>query len=333
MKCSEVAFAKNLLQVKEYVKIMANTKITESELDQIAIDVSNWGRWGSDDERGALNLINDVKRAQAASLVQEGLTISCALPMPVTPAPDNPDPVAHYMLATGDLPPGAIFPGMAFTADYFAVACHGFATTHLDALCHIIFEGKIYNGYDAHEVTSLGANRNSVMSGEDGIVGRGVLLDIPGLRGVEWLEPGDQVTRDDLEGAEDRQGIHVEDGDIVMVATGRDARREANQNSSVMEEGLAGLGADSLPWLHERGVAVLGCDGVNDVLPGNIGKWTMPIHQMGMVYIGLHLIDNMQLNHLLEACRQRERWTCFFTMAPLKLERGTGCPVNPIAVL
>ena len=185
---------------------MADTLPSTAEVDAIVEQVSNWGRWGPDDERGALNLISDAKRAQAAALVQDGVAISCSLPLPVTPAIDNPEPVQHHMLAAGDLPEGARIPGLAYTADYFAISCHGLATTHLDALCHIVVKDKIYNGFDASSVMSDGATRNSVMAGRDGLVSRGVLLDIPGLRGVDWLEPGDRIARSELDAAEARQG-------------------------------------------------------------------------------------------------------------------------------
>ena len=311
---------------------MAETPPSAADLDVIVQQVSNWGRWGPDDERGALNLISDAKRAQAATLVQDGVAISCSLPLPVTPGIDNPEPVQHHMLAAGDLPEGALIPGLAYTADYFAIGCHGLATTHLDALCHFVIKGKLYNGFDANNVLSNGAGRNSVMAGQDGLVGRGVLLDIPGLRGVEWLELGDRITRSELEAAEARQGVTVEEGDILLVATGRDARR-ATLGPWGFDDGLSGLAVDCLPWLHERGVAVLGCDGISDTHPSGIEGWAMPIHQIGITYLGLHLIDNMRLDRLLEACRQRGRWAFFLTMAPLPLERGTGSPLNPIAVL
>lgn len=311
---------------------MADSELTADDVNALVTQVSNWGRWGDEDERGALNLITDRKRADAASLVQDGTAVSCSHPLPVAPTIENPVPVQHCMLAAGDLPEGTIAPGMSYTADYFAIGCHGFATTHLDALCHFVVDGKLYNGFDGTDVTSIGANRNSVMAAADGLTSRGVLLDVPSLHGADWLELGHRITRSELEQAEQRQGVTVEEGDILVVATGRDARR-AELGPWSPEEGFAGLAADCLPWLHERGVAVLGCDGVSDAIPGAIGDWAMPIHQIGITYIGLHLIDNMRLDRLLEACRARDRWAFFLTMAPLPLERGTGSPLNPVAIL
>jgi kynurenine formamidase len=307
--------------------MVATGSLSKTDVDAIAEQVRNWGRWGDDDERGALNLITDAKRAQAAALVQEGVVVSCALELPVRPGPDNANPVQHHITRGGDAQ-GGNFGG---SADYFAIAPHGYATTHLDALCHIFVDGKMYNGYDQAEVRSDGAQKNSIMAGKDGIVSRGVLLDIARLRGVDWLELGEQITADDLSAAETAQGVRVEEGDILLVATGRDARR-ASEGAWSAADGLAGLYADCLPWLHERGVATLGCDGVSDVAPSGVDGWPMPMHQIAIVAMGVHLIDNMRLDGLSAACAERDRWAFQFVLAPLRLDKGTASPVNPLAI-
>ena len=303
--------------------------LTAANLEEMFEKVSNWGRWGPEDERGALNLITDEQRAAAAALVREGLTVSCALELPVRPAPDNPTPVRHMMIAAGDVwGPG----GLQGSSDYFAISPHGLATTHLDALCHVFFNDKMYNGFSREEVKSTGARRNNIMAGKDGLVSRGVLLDIPALCGVPWLELGERVSIADLEAAEEREGVRVSEGDILLVCTGRDARRDEHGRWSPMDEGLAGLAAGCIPWLHERGVAMLGCDGISDPLPATVEGWQNPIHQIGIPAMGLHLIDNMQLGRLAEACAERGRWEFLLTVAPLRLDRGTASPVNPIAM-
>ena len=321
----------------------APTVLSKANVDAIAQRVSNWGRWGPNDERGTLNFISDAKRLAAAALVKEGVTVSCALPVAVTRAVDNPEPAMHRMVIAGDVPESAVIPGMAFSADYLAMDLHGFSNTHLDALCHFIVGGKIYNGFDASEVKSNGAHRNSIMSGKDGIFTRGVLLDIPALRGVDWLEPRERITVDELQAAADRQGVRVEEGDVLFVSIGRDARRQARgpwplvveltaEGSDAPEDGVAGLGTDCLPWLHEHGVAIFGSDGMADVVPSGIDGWVRPIHQIGIVYIGLHMLCNLQLGRLAAACRERNRWEFLLTLGPLRLERGTASPVNPIAI-
>ncbi len=302
---------------------------TSDELARMAVDLRNWGRWGAEDERGALNLITDEKRAQAAGLVAEGRSVSCARPLPVAPAPENPTPVAHHMISGGDAVSAESRFGIS--RDYFAIAPHGMATTHLDALCHIFYEGKMYNGFDKSEVRTDGAKRNSIMSGADGIVSRGVLLDIPPLRDAEFLEPGERVTVAELEGAEARQGVRVEAGDILLVRTGRDRRKESRGAGAPMD-GLAGLDAGCLPWVRQRDVALIGCDGVTDAMPSGIEGWPMPFHQVAIPAIGIHLIDNMYLERLLAACAERDRWEFLFALAPLRLEGGTASPLNPLAI-
>jgi kynurenine formamidase len=303
-------------------------ELTKDDVARMFEELKNWGRWGADDERGTLNLITAAKTKAALALARDGVTVSCALPLPVAPAPENPRPVAHMMLRAGDAVPET---GLAFTADYFGIASHGMATSHLDALCHVVSNGKVYNGFDKSEVRSDGAQKLSIMSGKDGLVSRGVLLDLPGLRGKEWLEPGERITRADLDAAEQRQGVRVEAGDILLVWTGRDARREA-LGPWPLTEGLAGLYADCLPWLRERDIAILGCDGVSDAIPSGIEGSLQPIHEVIIASMGVHILDNLCLHRLAAECRSRNRYAFLLMLGPLRLERGTASPVNPIAV-
>jgi kynurenine formamidase len=300
------------------------------EVAAISQQVSNWGRWGDDDERGALNLITDAKRATAAALVQDGVTVSCALVLPVRPAADNPTPVAHHMTIAGDAIDNLGIPVQS-TGDYFAIAPHGMATTHLDALCHVLRDGKMYNGYPASVVKSSGAEKNAITVAEEGIVSRGVLLDIPALRGVDYLEPGERISAADLSAAEERQGLAVEAGDILFVRTGRDTRRD-ELGAWPPFDGMAGLAVDCLPWLRERDVAVLGSDGISDTLPSEIEGWLLPIHEVILPSMGVHLIDNARLGPLAAACAERGRYAFQLTIAPLRLVGGTASPINPIAL-
>ncbi|HCV00973.1 MAG TPA: cyclase [Dehalococcoidia bacterium] len=307
----------------------ASATPSPEDLTRMAIELRNWGRWGDNDERGALNLITGSKRSEAAALVQEGVSVSCSRPLPVTPTPQNQRPVQHLMISGGDTVSEDSRFGIA--ADYFAIASHGTATTHLDALCHIFYEGKIYNGYDKSEVRSDGAKKNSIMAGADGIVSRGVLLDIPPVRETQWLEPNERISVAELEKAEERQGLKVGSGDILLVATGRDPREEA-RNQGEPFDGLAGLDASCLPWIHEREVAVIGCDGVTDALPSGVEGWPMPFHQVAIANMGIHLIDNLHIERLVTACNKRNRWEFLFALAPLRLEGGTASPLNPLAI-
>jgi kynurenine formamidase len=306
-------------------------ELTTAEMEKIFESVKNWGKWGKDDQRGALHYITPKIRAAAASLIRDGESISCALEFPTQPAPDNPNPAQHMMVVAGDACTSTGIPGLEAAMDYIGVAFHGMAVSHIDALCHVFVKEKMYNGFDASDVKSTGALKNSIMAAKDGIAGRGVLLDIPRLRGVEWLEVDQRIGPDELEAAERAQRVTVQEGDILLVGTGRDARRAAKGSWSPME-GLAGLDGRCVEWLHERRIAVLGCDGVSDAIPnGNIANWPMPIHQCTLVAMGVHLLDNLRLDSLAAACADRERWEFFLTVAPLRVARGTGSPVNPIA--
>jgi kynurenine formamidase len=301
-------------------------------LERVFEETKNWGRWGADDERGALNWITPARRTAATSRVREGFVVSCALELATVSGPGNPNPAQHMMIAAGDARDAAMH-GVETSLDYVGVACHGMSVSHIDALCHVFVEGRMYNGFDASEVKSIGAMRNSIMAARDGVVGRGVLLDIPRLRGVEWLGLGEAIAPDELAAAERAQGIQVGEGDILLVATGRDARR-ARFGPWSPDEGLAGLHPTCIPWLHARRIAVLGSDGVSDPLPANeTPGWPIPIHQCCLVAMGVHLLDNLELGRLAAACAERRRYEFLFSMGPLRIEGGTGSPVNPLAIL
>ncbi len=284
--------------------------------------LSNWGRFGPRDQLGTLNLVTPEKRAAAARLVRSGRTVSAARALPTQPSIENPVPVAHHMTGTAT---------EGWGGDYFAIAPHGFATSHIDALCHIFHQGKLYNGYPIEKVTAHGALELGIHELADGIVSRGVLLDVPRARGLPYLEHGEPVFPDDLERAEADAGLRVESGDLLLVRTGRWALREARGGWDPRLS-IAGLDASCLPWLHARGVAALGCDGVSDVLPSRVAGVPMPIHTVAIVAMGLHLIDNLELEPLARACAEEQRWEFLLTLAPLVLLRGTASPVNPIAL-
>jgi kynurenine formamidase len=296
--------------------------LSPAEVDAFHESLSNWGRWGDRDQLGALNLITPAKRAAAAALVRSGRTVSCARPLPTEPSAENPNPVVHLMSGTAT---------ENYGADYFALAPHGFATSHIDALCHIFNDGKLYNGYPTTRVTAHGALELGIHELKNGVVSRGVLLDVPRVRGVAYVEPGEPIFVDDLEHAEAACGVRVEEGDVLLVHTGRWTYREAHGAWNARER-LAGLDASCLPWLRDRGVAALGSDGVSDVLPSRIDGMALPIHTVAIVALGLHLIDNLELRDLAAACEAESRWQFLLTIAPLVLQRGTASPVNPIAM-
>ncbi|HEX2700815.1 MAG TPA: cyclase family protein [Acidimicrobiales bacterium] len=285
-----------------------------------------WGRWGDADDRGALNLLTPERVANAAGLVADGAIVPCGRRLATAPAIDNPTPALHHMIHAGDVAAGET--GPQWCGDFVGVACHGNNVSHIDALCHVFVDGRMYNGAPATEVTSVGARRSSIEVAETGIVGRGVLLDIPQLRGVSWLEPGDAITPEEL----DATGVYLEQGDIVLVHTGRDRRREAHGPWNTYTDGLAGLHPECARWLYDKDPSVLGCDGVSDVMPGPDPEWPIAIHMCAIVGMGIHLLDNLRLDLLADACAERNRWEFLFVVAPLQIGGGTGSPVNPIAI-
>ena len=294
--------------------------------------VKAWGRWGADDERGALNLITEERVAAAAALVADGVHISCALDLDTNGGAENPAPAQHHMILAGDVMDEMRRRGLEHTTDYVGIACHGSTVSHLDALCHFSVEGRMYNDVPISEVRSSGARRLGVTSAADGIVGRGVLLDIPRVRGVDWLEPTDRVTPDDLDAAEDAHGVRVEPGDILLIAIGVARRRRAGVPLPMRER--PGLHPTCIPWLHERDIAVLGGDGFSDAMGGEtVDGWRAPVHQCLIVGMGVHLLDNLDLVPLADACAARGRYAFFFTAAPLRIPGGTGSALNPVAIL
>jgi kynurenine formamidase len=307
---------------------------TDEQLNALYDEVSTWGRWGADDEGGTLAYLTPERRALAAGYVRTGQAVSLAHDLFLAPSAEQPSPSLHHMLASGDALDTSGIPGYEATRDFVGTDVHGLGTTHLDALCHMFVRGQMYNGGRPEQVPSSGATRNTVMTLADGIIGRGVLLDVPGALDRPYLDPDHSITPDQLEAAERAQGVTVGSGDILLVCTGRDARRaEARGQLNPFLKGLAGLHPDCLRWISEREVALLCGDGISDHLPPRPGQWSFPVHQIGIVGMGLHLIDNVRMDTLVAACRAEHRYAFLFTAAPLRIPGGTGSPINPVAVL
>jgi kynurenine formamidase len=308
----------------------AATAMTVQEFDDIFQSISNWGRWGNDDQYGALNLITPEKRRAAADLVRDGRVVSCSTPVPVAPAPDNPTPAVHLMVRSADASRPDALTGASL--DWLGTDIHG-RITHLDAFCHQIYRGSTWNGASAMLVKSSGAETGTIEFAAEGISTRGVLLDIPRLRGVEWLELGEGILASDLEAAAASEHVSVSSGDVLLVRTGFKARNKALGPLPYTDRSKPGLHASALPWLHACDIAVLGGDGDSDVLPSPIKEIGKPIHLGCLVAMGVHLIDNCDLDRLAATCAEMRRWEFQFILAPLLLPQGTGSPVNPLAIL
>ena len=293
--------------------------VTPAEYEKWKRDLSNWGRWGQDDQIGALNLITAAKRKQAAALVREGYSVSIAGDADIVKAIDNPNPYELKMLTIG--------------TDQITVNYHGIAHTHLDSLAHINDNGVFYNGYkpDADKVLKQGHERNSIHNVKNGIFTRGILIDIPRLKGVPYLEPGTPIYVEDLEAWENKAGVKVSSGDALLVRTGVWARRKAlGPWLRGRAEGgrSAGLDPSVIPWLKQRDIAILGSDHPQYVSPSSLRG---AVHDFALLYLGVHLLDNCDLEALADAAAARRRWEFLLTAAPLPIVGGTGSPVNPIA--
>jgi len=305
------------------------TEMSAAEFRELFERVSNWGRWGADDERGALNYLTPELVAAASGLVRDGRTVSLSRSLNTEREPDNPEPADHYMTMLG----GRDHPeGLAFAKDYIGVDYHNDSHSHLDALCHVSYDGSLYNGRPADSVSATGAAVETVEVLKDGLVARGVLLDVPRTRGVSWLEPGDSVLPGDLSESEDRQGVRVEEGDILLIRIGH-ARRLDELGPWDTASSKAGLHPSCAEFLAERRIAALGSDGNSDTAPSFTEGVGFPIHVLALTAMGVHLLDYLQLDELGSACEKAGRWEFLFVGAPLRITGGTGSPLNPLAIL
>lgn len=298
--------------------------VSRAQFSKWMAELNNWGRWGKEDQKGALNLITAESRKRASRLVREGVAVSLSHDAEKQKAPDNPRPFVHEMLSTSRTPNA-----MAHS-DQFTIAHHGLAHTHLDSLCHVFWEGKMYNGFPVSEVTESGAAKLAVTNAKTGIYARGVLMDMAENEGVPWLEPGTPIYPEDLEAWERKARVKVGQGDVLLIRTGRWAHRAAKGAQPL--KGLSGLHASCIPWLKQRDVAVVGSDAAMDVRPSGVDGVTQPIHIFSLAGLGAWILDNVDLEDLSQEAKQRRRWEFLITASPLAVPGATGSALNPIAL-
>jgi len=290
-----------------------------AEFDALFQQVKNWGRWGADDQLGSVNLITVEKRRQAVALVKAGVTVSLAHNPLTERADDNASPFEHTMLRGNNM-------------DRYAVSYHGYAHSHIDALCHILYKEQTYNGYARADVnTDTGCTKLGIQNLKNGIVTRGVLVDLPRLRNVPYLEPGTPIYAEDLEAWEKKAGVKIASGDALLVRTGRWARRAALGPWNVGQK-AAGLHASTATWIKARGVALLGGDAAQDVVPSMVENVALPLHTLMITGLGINLLDNQDLESLAETGARLNRWEFMLTIAPVPVTGGTGFPLNAIAM-
>ncbi len=302
-------------------------------------ELSNWGRWGDDDRLGTLNHLTPQKRIEAAGLVREGISVSCSWDIKTGRQPGATVESQRYMLSTGlglEEPgrKGLMGAGRAGGAqEYIGMVFHGLDVTHLDSLAHLFWDGKMYGGAPASLVSDRqGALKHDVLAVSAGITTRGILLDVPRLRGVDVLAADDHVFPEDLEAAEEAAGVRVGPGDVIFLRTGEGGARIAAKKDYNANKPRSGFQAACLPWLHDRGVSMIGSDVAQDCTPAGYKTVSMPIHMVGIVAMGLWLIDNCQLEDLAATCERLGRWEFNFALAPIRFQGVTGSPVNPLAI-
>jgi kynurenine formamidase len=296
--------------------------MTEDEVLRLFETCSNAGRWGPDDERGTLNYVTREKRLEALALVRDGDSISIGRDLIVRGSTQSPPSATHMLMYAGHEPSAAL--------ELLALVPHGFEMTHLDAVTHSYFEGRVYNGRQAAQaVTPQGIAFGSIMAAADGIVTRGVLLDVAAARGVAHLDPNDGISVGDLERAEALAEARVRSGDAVFIRSGQ-ALRERDEGP-IGEDTREGVLAEVIPWLHEREIAVYSGDCI-ERLPSGYERVPMPLHQVGMVAMGLAILDCADCERLAEVCRSRRRYTFCVCIAPLRVPGGSASAVNPLAL-
>ncbi len=298
-------------------------QVTLAEYNRWKTELSNWGRWGKDDQLGALNLVTPAKRRQAAALVKDGVSVSLAREAAVdgSPGGDGAAGAPYRRVMTNLSEQGS--------ADRLEIRYHGREVTHLDALAHRWFDGRMYNGFPASDVTREGgARKGAILELKNGIFTRGILMDIPRLKGVEALEPRARIYPEDFEAWEKTAGIKVSAGDAVLVRTGRWTYQAAHPDANAFD--VAGLDPSVIPWLKKRDVALLLNESPGDA-PARGDTPNLAVHDFALIVLGVHLCDNCDFDALARAAAARRRWDCLLSAAPLPVTGGNGSPINPIA--
>jgi kynurenine formamidase len=292
-------------------------------IDRWMTELSNAGRWGKDDQRGTVNLMTDATRKAALATVRDGVSVSLSRDADPVRSVDNGNPLTLAMVATAQDPD-------PFAMESLTIAFHGTSYTHMDSLSHMFYRGRGYNGVTKSAIGAAGASTLAITAFKSGFVGRGVLMDIPRLKGVPYLETRTAITPADLDAWEKQAGVTVGAGDMVFFRTGRWARRAKVGAWDIGAES-AGLHPSVARWLKARDVAIVGWDGHGEVFPAVVKGVDFPMHQLLIIAMGTPIFDNCDLEAVAEAAAARKRWTFLVTASPLAIPGGTGSPLNPIA--
>jgi kynurenine formamidase len=312
-----------------------------ARISRLGGQLSNWGRWGPDDELGTLNHITVERRRAAAALVETGEAISLAIPLdesgPQPPFERRLNP-RHVMLETGtDVLSGVQEGGVGgagWADDMVTMALQ--AGTHWDSLAHCFHDRRMYNDRDCALVSANGAMANSITPACDRIVGRGVLADLTSGE-AEPLGPGHAIGSDQIRQCLESEGVRPSTGDILLVRTGYMDRFSGGSGwQGFTHSAQPGLDVDALDWIHEVGFAAVAADNwaVEAISPGsNPAAIPLPMHAVAIVYMGLYLGEVFDLSHLARRCRELGRYEFLLVASPLPFTHAVGAPVNPVAIL
>ena len=295
--------------------------MTPQAYETLFAAVNNKGRWGEGDVLGTLNNITAETRLAAAREIRTAVSVSLSRTLEPGPVPGALEPLVIGPFAADD-------GGIHWQLERLGLLYHGYAFSHVDALSHAAFRGQAYNRASD---PPRDLARLSIENLRNGLISRGVLVDLPTLRGVEYLEPGTPYTSADMDAWEKKTGVRIGPGDVVVVRTGRWLRQKALGPVDATKT-QAGPHPTLATWLRERGVAVVGGDGANDLAPSVVPGVSHPFHQLALVAMGMPLLDNLDLDALVRECVKAKRWTFFFVGAPLPIKEGTGSPLNALAV-
>jgi kynurenine formamidase len=299
-----------------------------SQFQSLFDRLSNWGRWGEDDQSGTLNLLSPESVRAAAGLIRSGRRVHCARALKIGSAATPGAEFLHHMLVGGE---EAALTGMSSTADWIGMGIHGFDSTHLDSPAHIVWNGTLFNGIPAsHVSTSRGALRCSVDLAVDGVASQGILVDGPTIKSRGWLEPGETIDRVEVETWCAAKGIVPSPGSIVAFRFGRDEAEKAG--TSILGTTAPGLTVACAEWLRDHDVAVLMSDAISDTMPSPVAGVHLPIHALTIASMGMWIVDNADLGALSRACAAEDRWSFFLSLQPLHLKRSTGSPITPVAI-
>jgi kynurenine formamidase len=298
-------------------------RVTEAQLDKWMQELSNWGRWGKDDVLGALNTITPAKRREAAALIRTGETVSLSHDLKI--GGEKTEYVLPFFLRM------RIIPERQVVRDRQDIDPHGNGGgSHIDALCHMAYKGKFYNDVPYESVTAEKGCMQGIHNLKDGVVTRGVLIDIPRLRNVPYLEAGTHVFREDIEAWEKQAGVKVGPGDALLLRVGRPASGARSGS---------GYDASFLPFLKDRDVGIMGGDAADvGVVQGCTNTGPVPtmcwnaIHKFVLVARGMHLFDGLDMEAVAATAAKLKRWEFMFVAAPIRVPGGSGAPVNPLAI-